>query len=443
MSRCSAARHEPSLEKQLRAVADSRRARAEPLYLLAMSHRLNGKHEDAVDVCERALRIPPPGNDELFVEPRAYHAGPLEELSISGYYSTDSERRRRARNACFTLLTDRDAEPRIRSTASQNAIYSLRPAAELFDDFPVRQLQPEIAPGYLPMNPSIVVDHGVPLCIVRSVNHRIAEDGSYQVTDADGIYRSTNQLLELNRNYEIVRATPIEDRAPGPPIHPFPILGFEDCRPFILHGRLWMSATVSDRNPRGTREIAVLELDDDRNVAAIHVQAGIRPGRHEKNWMPLVHDDELFFIYGLDPLTILRFDEPTRQAVPFKRERIAPFALDWFRGGSQALKVEGGWLAVTHEVAWRPQGTRVYSHRFVLLDEVFSFVTATDPFVFFAPGIEFCAGLARDPYSDLLMLGFGVGDGAAWLGFVEEEAVRRVLRESVMSRGEWAPSDAR
>jgi hypothetical protein len=98
---------------------------------------------------------------------------------------------------------------------------------------------------------------------------------------------------------------------------------------------------------------------------------------------------------------------------------------------------------VTHEVVWLEAYRRVYWHRFVLLDDVFSFRTATNPFTFFQPGIEFCSGLARDPFTGQLILGFGVNDESAWLGFVDEADVLRALAESVMSCGKPAVPVAR
>ena len=61
--------------------------------------------------------------------------------------------------------------------------------------------------------------------------------------------------------------------------------------------------------------------------------------------MPHVAGDRLQFIYLCDPTRIL--DEQARKVV----ETTPPIAAEQFRGGSQAIAFDGGWLALIHEVA--------------------------------------------------------------------------------------------
>ena len=76
--------------------------------------------------------------------------------------------------------------------------------------------------------------------------------------------------------------------------------------------------------------------------------------------MPLVDDDRLQFIYLCDPTRIL--DEQARKTA----ETVPLIAADEFRGGSQAIPFDGGWLALIHEVIWWiALGRRSYQHRFV------------------------------------------------------------------------------
>jgi len=96
------------------------------------------------------------------------------------------------------------------------------------------------------------------------------------------------------------------------------------------------------------------------------------------------------------------------------------------RGGSQAVRMDDGWLVVVHDVAF-PGSNRMYLHRFVMFDDKLRLVSMTDPFYFEKLGIEFCAGLAR--VGDKLVASYAVNDGSARLGVFDPARVRRALRK--------------
>ena len=75
--------------------------------------------------------------------------------------------------------------------------------------------------------------------------------------------------------------------------------------------------------------------------------------------------------------------------------------------------VADGLLFVVHEVAWMPDGTRRYPHRFVLLDRGGQRFRRTRPFFFLDRGIEFAAGLVE--VDGTLLVSFGVADESAWI----------------------------
>jgi hypothetical protein len=96
------------------------------------------------------------------------------------------------------------------------------------------------------------------------------------------------------------------------------------------------------------------------------------PRRHEKNWMPRVKPapadaggDALHFIYLCDPTRLV--DDQARTVA----ETTPSIAANLFRGGSQAIALDRGWLALIHEVLWvEPvESRRYYRHRFVWFDE--------------------------------------------------------------------------
>ena len=146
------------------------------------------------------------------------------------------------------------------------------------------------------------------------------------------------------------------------------------------------------------------------------------PRRHEKNWMPQVVGDRLQFIYVCDPTRVV--DEYARTL----SEATPAIAAEQFRGGTQVIVFDGGWLALVHEVSERDK-RRYYQHRFVWFDSAGRLRRVSRPFYFIKKGVEFAAGLARAPDGKGLLISFGVADGEAWIATVEAGEVRRLLED--------------
>ncbi len=407
---------------------DYRPSRAESLYHLAVHYRTKGLNEACAAICELGMAIPPT-TDTLFVERDAYGGGFEREMSIAGFYSALPSRKEFGREACFRQTTSRAETPQWRWRSINNAVYFARQAKSVFGSFSTKLLRIPTEYGYVCMNPSIVIDGDKRHCIIRTVNYR-SDDGRYTIMSDDQTINTINFVAELDANFEVVSHRIIDESNDPGPIFPGDIQGFEDCRPIWFRGRPWLTATTRNRNAHMLNEIALLELDDDWKVQGVHIQHSYEATEPQKNWMPFVRDDSIQFLYKMDPLTILKVDESTRQATPISISS-PPMALFLFRGGSQLLKVDRGWMAVTHEVADSGKGSRIYLHRFVLLDEHMSLLAITEPFYFFRTGVEFCAGLAYDPEGKRFVVSFGVNDSEAWLGFLDESAVYDQLRYKV------------
>ena len=105
-----------------------------------------------------------------------------------------------------------------------------------------------------------------------------------------------------------------------------------------------------------------------------------------------------------------------------------PIAADQFRGGSQLIAFDGGWLAIVHEARVRDK-QRFYQHRFVWFDESDRLRRVSRPFYLQKRGVEFAAGLAWHPDGKRLVVTYGVEDSEAWIATVDAGDVRRVLDE--------------
>lgn len=416
---------------------NARLTRAEPLAALAKVYRERAEHEACLMICEVGQEIPEP-SDALFVDQTVYREAFRHEISVSGFYSVSPRRRLAGRTACFELTTDPDVGEPIRATARRNAAYYAPLAAEMFGSFRSAPLLIPLHAGYAAMNPSIAIHGDDRRCVVRTVNYRL-QNGAYLIDDPGGVVRTVNWMARLAPSYEIERVERIEEPTPQPFVAGSPVRGFEDCRLVRREDAWWLVGTARDQNPEARCEVAVLRMGDDRRISGVHIQRSQQPQLHQKNWVPIVDGNELRFVYWTGPTTILRYDDATGQAMQ-ECESPTRLAVEHLRGGSQALRVDAGWLYVVHEPTER-QNLRGYLHRFVLLGDDYAFVAMTDPFCFLGPGIKFCAGLARDPRSGELVVSFGVNDAEAWLGFVDEAQVLAALRPDLASG--FTPVDER
>jgi tetratricopeptide (TPR) repeat protein len=417
---------EAGFVRQALAAFDQRPHRAEPLYDLAHHYRERGMNAASVLFAEAGLALPWPVGDSLFVEDFVYQAGLREEYSIAGYYAADPARKARAFALCNGLALDREAPAAQRSLARQNLRFYAPPAAELLPSFAPRPVGFEPPAGWRAMNPSVARWGERLMLLQRTVNYVLRDDGSYEMAES-GRIETRNFLLGLGADLNIETADEVLPPADLPsPCFPT-ILGFEDARLFAWRGNLWCSSTVRELSPRGWCQQVLARIDQAKDgpmrLADWAVMSPREPIRHEKNWMPLVANDWLRFVYSCDPTRLVDETGLTTSSAP------PPIAADAFRGGSQAVEFDGGWLVVIHEVPWfADYGDRCYQHRLVSLDSGGQLRGASRPFYFKKVGVEFAAGLAWLVSGERLVVSYGIDDRESWLATVDASDVRAALQ---------------
>ncbi len=422
----------PGFLEAARAAHQRRPWRAEPVRQAAAYYRQAGQPELAARAALIGAAIPYPQSDGLFIEPEPYRSGCLEELARTALFTSDPALRDQGRRACFDLAVSRSASSGARQIARNLLPAYARSAGELFGPPPVvRRLTPK-REGLVPCNPSIAGAGGPggaggPLhCVIRMVNYRT--DGRYFMGLGESGIQTKNLLVRLDQNLEVTGCTPLTDRSSEPVRHPGArIRGLEDCRLFQWRESWWCVATARDRNPREMAEIVLARLEADGSIEFVQLLPGPDPDRHEKNWVPLVRNDELFLLYRTDPTVILRVPGPGRAPVEVSRSAPEP-EVEHLRGGSQAIWCRDRWLYLTHEVTVNSAGQRIYLHRLVALNPALRVIALSDPFFFQGRGIEFAAGLAWDAAGDRLIVSYGRGDCEAWLASWPVDSMMGALR---------------
>jgi len=420
--------------------------RAEPLYAISQYWYDKGGNAHAVSriFAAPAAEMPKPATD-LFLDEDVYTWKAADRASISSFYSGYKAQ---GRDFAEQAVSFRPSDERLRS----NRAYFAQSMSELFG---ARAQAIDFAPeaGWQPSNPSIYVHDGKLRCVVRTVNYKIVngryvtppqdiviEEGKYKGWQ---VIRTRNFLLDLDSDLKTVRTVEMIDKTDAQRTS-YPIKGFEDARLFFWKGKWRATSTVCDFTEDGRREIALLTIDDEGAVISVEPLRGPWSEHVQKNWMPVIDGDRAKFIYATS-LTgdvgsttifdLVEADDPDaaklawhvagRYAIGCAPE--TTFGTGRLRGGSQAVRVDGGWIVLVHDVAFPGAGNRMYLHRFVMFDENLQLVSMSDPFYFEKLGIEFCAGLTK--VGDNLVASYAVNDGSARLGIFDLSNVRKRLRK--------------
>lgn len=123
----------------------------------------------------------------------------------------------------------------------------------------------------------------------------------------------------------------------------------------------------------------------------------------EKNWMPLLLNDEIHLIYKLEPLTLLRLDAATHTCTKIHERRSGTFAWDIIRGTSNVIDYNGEKLCLGH---YRNDDDFQYYHVFVRLSpkEDMHIIALSSMFKCRRGNrIEFANGLATDDRGNIII----------------------------------------
>lgn len=384
----------------------------------------------------------------------------LYEQSINSYYLKKFDYGRRITD--LLLLVPSSINKSLRDSVFNNSIFYAErlPGKQV----PVPVLRPPIRPtekwtddpgklsGYWrPLNPSIsriTEDEekkegkkGYWLNC-RTVNY-VHVDGSYTSCEADKIIRTRNFLLLLDENLTRISQTEILDRTDEMRFKRH-VQGLEDCRITRDGNRIYFTTTTYDNHQSSQPLISLgtyllpAETEEKITIEKL-LQIPSPQNRCEKNWLPFFYQGKLSVIYSFEPLVIYQIDSFTGKLTEIHRESTG-LLCDNFRGSAGPLSYKDGYLAVVHEVIFRPG--RHYLHRILELDANFKIRRISNSFYFRSWGIEYCAGMSYTVDGNSLLLTFGFNDGEAWihqLPLLEIEKLLRDPREPIVAM--YSPPD--
>ncbi|MFM9108752.1 MAG: glycosyltransferase family 25 protein, partial [Chloroflexota bacterium] len=332
------------------------------------------------------------------------------------------------RLACERALSDPDLPPDVAVNVRRNSVHYARSLAELAPSFAERRfdLGGIVPAGWFATNPSLTPLGDGFLGCARVLNYAMP---GYVRAEGEQAYRSRVGMAYMDGegrqagpawmlDADVVRPGEKDDYYQGP----------EDLRLFQVGGRLMASGSAARRlGPGRERTICYGLFDVDLAAGRLTNPRWLSdmPGSVEKNWMPAVSGDDLWFVYSCGPTVVLRCDPETGQLSEAAHRPSLPLAAG-LRGGTQLLPLGDGWIGLVHESAEWEVRHRTYLHRVIRFGSDWRITHLSHPFRFHRTDIEFAGGLARR--GDRLLIGFGADDQSAWIADVAVTEVLSTLR---------------
>lgn len=274
------------------------------------------------------------------------------------------------------------------------------------------------SPAIIPYKDGFLYNH-------RCVNYKIDENGYYIAAHSD--IMTTNIVRYYDENFHIQWEKEIKDLSSIPKVNRRHILGIEDIRfitPNCIYGVRadvdpeWISITYSDFDPKKACVDSCfrLKVGDGK--------------RTEKNWISFIKNDEIHFIYKIEPLEIYKLDKDTKELTkvndnPNFLNVPLEVTLGDFRGSSSAIPYKNGYIFTIHIVFLNPKNVRVYYHRFCWINNDFTHIKFSKHVYFEKIGIEYNLSLCHSKYG--LLVPYSVHDLNPKLGILEYEELDKLL----------------
>jgi len=315
------------------------------------------------------------------------------------------------------------------------------------------QIKVKCEEHFIEMNPSIIklekegstVKY---LLNCRTSNFGLKPGGNYYCKNPDGIVDTINYILELDNDFNIISNKEVIDLSKNKLYQFRPIKGLEDLIIFYHNNELYGTCTTLDTHENGTPQISLCKLENiELDPFSVIAEKGhdkyiinekvplniIEKGRPEKNWLPFSIGEGLNFIYSYSPTIIRQYsnnkDEVGKTEILINNKTELNF--DRFRGSAGPIPFylvnRNGWLVVVHEVSWNQDNSRVYTHRFIYMNDEFKIISISLPWIFESLGIEFCRSMCHS-HNDEIILTCGIKDEEAWCYIIDKKVIIEMLK---------------
>jgi hypothetical protein len=305
--------------------------------------------------------------------------------------------------------------------------------------------------GWSQTNPTILIHNNEILVNLRCVEYSLIHSDkkqkywsrwgplTYSHTENELALKTINYLCKLNPNtLEIEKHARIDtSELDIPPVWEFH--GLEDIRLAFWNNKLYGIGVRRDVKPNGEGRMEYQEIEYSFNdepyateVKRNRIQPPIDLNSYcEKNWMPIL-DMPNHFVKWSNPAEIVEANLKDNSSIrKVLSEKNIAIGRD-LRGGSQVIKWNDGWLAVTHELLdMRSDKTlqnkdAYYFSRFVYWNSEWEIEWTSEDFSILDGRIEFVTGIA-DLNEDFVLITFGFCDSSAYICKMPKTLINKML----------------
>jgi len=251
--------------------------------------------------------------------------------------------------------------------------------------------------------------------IIRTVNYSMNDTMCYTINDGNHI-NTENFYVKMNEVFCVMEQKKINilENENNKIIHKSShIKGLEDMRYINFKGEKYAIGISLEYGIHGHPSIVLSKIDDENNITKI-VNQSYNNNICQKNWAPIIFQDNLCFVYSYQPFVLLKMNEETMILEEFIKKEFKEYNLSKLRGSSNYIFMEKEqyYLCIVHEVI--VDSPRRYIHRFLKFDMNLNLIDISVPFYFMELFVEFVLSLDYNLAEDCLVIPFSIRDNETY-----------------------------
>jgi hypothetical protein len=248
--------------------------------------------------------------------------------------------------------------------------------------------------NYYPSSPAYLYNenNGDHILNTRYVNYSYSPSGYYSINDPKNTLITKNIVSVLDNDLIPFEFHEMDESEIELPVHDTYSIGLEDIRLYNYKDNVKFIAT--NVHFVGNRKNRIIIGDYNYMNNSYSNCKIIQPPTDtgcEKNWIPLVSNDEEYFIYKWCPFQLGKINNETKKLEIIQSYEIKSPEFHRIRGSTTFIDKGDHLLGVVHFC--EEMIPRQYYHVLVTLDKhTFKPISYSDPFCFQHYGVEFCIG---------------------------------------------------
>lgn len=364
------------------------------------------------------------------------------DISIVSYYIDNNKNNNFINNNIEYGLLHSNNE-NIRKNLINNYLYYIKPLSDYckynkYITFDINIENKQNNNNYL-INPSIVFFNNKYIISAREINYHYHLDQDYSDWSGPNIYSNNHIIIvdsldELKNNNYYNKKINFNLNSNHIKTYDNFFMGFEDIRLFVYNNKLFGICTAKFTNSINLNEMSLCYFDDNYDVYKIYILNNYNNHINQKNWCPIINNNNLQFLYSNTPTTqILQYDF-NNNICNLVNNNINNINTSFFRGNTKLIWINdlNGYLYIIHEVSSIPLNSsnkfkRYYYHRFVLLDSNFNITKISPLFYLINTTIEFICGL--ELVNDKITISFGFEDKTSNIIELNYLDIKNILKD--------------